>query len=306
MNGIDATRAVVAAHPEVGVLVLTMGEDDGTVLSALRAGARGYLRKGAEQDEIVRAVSTVHGGGVVFGASLAARIAEVLAPASRPERPFPGLTERETEVLDLIAAGRSTARSPRLCSSRPNDPQQHHQHPGQAPGHRPGRRHHPGPGRRAGAGMRAGRSEGGRGEDGEASGALGSGHGAHRRGEEPGEAGRPDPFERFVELSTKVISRAPFFAVVVAVVVIWAASYPLWKTTTKWELAIHTFGAVLSLLLLVLLENAGRRNTEAMQEKLNVIAEALAALMDSRAADDPRLREAVEDLREAVGLEERH
>jgi low affinity Fe/Cu permease len=115
-----------------------------------------------------------------------------------------------------------------------------------------------------------------------------------------------DPFERFVELSTKVISRAPFFAVVVAVVVIWAASYPLWKTTTKWELAIHTFGAVLSLLLLVLLENAGRRNTEAMQEKLNVIAEALAALMDSRAADDPRLREAVEDLREAVGLEERH
>ena len=115
-----------------------------------------------------------------------------------------------------------------------------------------------------------------------------------------------DPFERFVELSTKVISRAPFFAVVVAVLVIWAASYPLWKTTTKWELAIHTFGAVLSLLLLVLLENAGRRNTEAMQEKLNVIAEALAALMDSRAADDPRLREAVEDLREAVGLEELH
>ena len=115
-----------------------------------------------------------------------------------------------------------------------------------------------------------------------------------------------DPFERFVELSTKVISRAPFFAVVVAIVVIWAASYPLWKSTTKWELAIHTFCAVLSLLLLVLLENAGRRNTEAMQEKLNVIAEALAALMDSRAADDPDLREAVEDLREAVGLEERH
>jgi low affinity Fe/Cu permease len=115
-----------------------------------------------------------------------------------------------------------------------------------------------------------------------------------------------DPFERFVELSTKAISRAPFFAVVVAVVVIWAASYPLWSSPTKWELAIHTFGAVLSLLLLVLLENAGRRNTEAMQEKLNVIAEALAALMDSRAADDPALREAADDLRDAVGLEERH
>ena len=115
-----------------------------------------------------------------------------------------------------------------------------------------------------------------------------------------------DPFEKFVDVSTKLISRAPFFAVVVAVVVIWAASYPLWKSTTKWELAIHTFGGVLSLLLLVLLENAGRRNTEAMQEKLNVLAEALAALMESRVEEDPQLREAVDELREAVGLEERH
>ena len=115
-----------------------------------------------------------------------------------------------------------------------------------------------------------------------------------------------DPFEQFVELSTKLISRAAFFAVCVAVVVIWAASYPFWNSTTKWELAIHTFTAVLSLLLLVLLENAGRRHTESMQEKLNVLAEALAALMESRAADDPELHEAVKRLREAVGLEERH
>ncbi len=116
-----------------------------------------------------------------------------------------------------------------------------------------------------------------------------------------------DPFEKFVEISTKLISRAPFFAVVVAVVVVWAASYPLWKSTTKWELAIHTFGGVLSLLLLVLLENAGRRNTEAMQEKLNVLAEALAALMEAQLTDDSHeLREAIDDLREAVGLEERH
>ena len=107
VNGIEATRRVIAARPDVAVLVLTMGEDDGTVLTALRAGARGYLRKGAEQDEIARAIRTVHGGGVVFGASLAARIAEVLAPPAGPGRPFPQLTERETEVLDLIAAGRS-------------------------------------------------------------------------------------------------------------------------------------------------------------------------------------------------------
>lgn len=107
LNGIEATRRIVADHPGVGVLVLTMGEDDGTVLSALRAGARGYLRKGAEQDEIVAAIRTVHGGGVVFGASLAARIAEILTPAARPEKPFPELTERETEILDRIAAGRN-------------------------------------------------------------------------------------------------------------------------------------------------------------------------------------------------------
>ena len=109
VNGIEATRRIVAADGDVGILVITMGEDDGTVLSALRAGARGYLRKGAEQEEIVRAIVTVHGGGVVFGASLAARIAEVLAPAVRPERPFPELTERETEILDRIAAGRNNA-----------------------------------------------------------------------------------------------------------------------------------------------------------------------------------------------------
>lgn len=115
-----------------------------------------------------------------------------------------------------------------------------------------------------------------------------------------------NPFERFVEMSTKLISRAPFFAFCVAVVVVWAVSFPLWKTTTKWELAIHTFTSVLSLLLLVLLENAGRRSTEAMQEKLNVLAEGLSALMTSQAVDDPELREAAEKLREAVGLEERH
>ena len=117
----------------------------------------------------------------------------------------------------------------------------------------------------------------------------------------------PDPFEKFVDLSTSLISRAPFFAVVVAVVIVWAVSYPLWGSTTKWELAIHTFGGVLSLLLLVLLENAGRRNTEAMQEKLNVLAEAMAALMESQLQDDDaELREAIDDLREAVGLEARH
>ena len=120
------------------------------------------------------------------------------------------------------------------------------------------------------------------------------------------QADRPGPFERFVDAVNERVSRAPFFAVILVALLAWAVSYPLWKTTTKWELALHTGSSILSLLLLVLLENAGRRSEEAAQEKLNVLAEALAALMDSRAADDPELEEAVGKLREAVGLEERH
>ncbi|MDR7254655.1 low affinity Fe/Cu permease [Nocardioides sp. BE266] len=120
------------------------------------------------------------------------------------------------------------------------------------------------------------------------------------------QAARPNPFERFVDAVNDRVSRAPFFAVILVALVAWAVSYPLWKSTTKWELALHTGSSILSLLLLVLLENAGRRSEEAAQEKLNVLAEALAALMDSRADDDPDLREAVDKLRKAVGLEERH
>ncbi|TQS25303.1 response regulator transcription factor [Microbispora sp. KK1-11] len=111
MDGIEATRRILEKHPEIGVVVLTMSEEDGTVFDALRAGARGYLLKGAEPDEVVRAITTVAGGGVVFGAVLASRIADFLAP--RPQAggvsPFPALTAREHEVLDLVAAGLSNS-----------------------------------------------------------------------------------------------------------------------------------------------------------------------------------------------------
>jgi DNA-binding NarL/FixJ family response regulator len=108
LNGIEATRQLVASQPEVRVLVFTMGEEDGTVLAAMRAGARGYLVKGASQDEVARAISTVHAGGLVFGASLALRIADLLSGRTTPERSsFPQLTERELEILDLVAAGRN-------------------------------------------------------------------------------------------------------------------------------------------------------------------------------------------------------
>ena len=113
-------------------------------------------------------------------------------------------------------------------------------------------------------------------------------------------------FEKFVEAVNQRVSRAPFFVVILAILLMWAASKPLWSSTTKWELALHTGSAILSLLLLVLLENAGRRAEEAAQEKLNCIAEALSALMTSRASDDPELEEPVRKLREAIGLEERH
>jgi low affinity Fe/Cu permease len=115
-----------------------------------------------------------------------------------------------------------------------------------------------------------------------------------------------DPFEKFVEAANQLVSRGPFFMVIIVALVLWAVSYPLWSSTSKWELALHTGSAILSLLLLVLLENAGRRSQEAIQEKLNVVAEALADLMTSSAADDPELAESVEKLREAIALEERH
>jgi DNA-binding NarL/FixJ family response regulator len=108
LNGVEATRALAADAPEIGILVLTMSEDDGTVFAAVRAGARGYLVKGAEQEEIVRAITTVAAGGAVFGATLALRIAEFFAggPAG-PAAAFPQLTSREREILELLAAGRS-------------------------------------------------------------------------------------------------------------------------------------------------------------------------------------------------------
>ena len=114
------------------------------------------------------------------------------------------------------------------------------------------------------------------------------------------------PFERFVGHVHRLVSRGPFFVVILAALVVWALSKPLWGSTTPWELGLHTGSAILSLLLLVLLENSSRRAEEAAQEKLNVLAEGLASLMDHHAADSEELREAVRRLRDAVGLEERH
>lgn len=122
----------------------------------------------------------------------------------------------------------------------------------------------------------------------------------------PHQDDRRSPFDRFVEYAYQRASRAPFFFVCAAIVLAWLVSVPLWVNLKAWQVAIHTVASVLSLLLLVLLENASRRGEEAVQEKLNVIAAGLADLMSSRANEDPALVEAVERLRDSVGLEERH
>lgn len=113
-------------------------------------------------------------------------------------------------------------------------------------------------------------------------------------------------FDRFVQAAYLRVSQAPFFLVCTGIVVVWLVSLPLWANLKEWQTVIHTVASVLTLLLVVLLENAGRRAEEASQEKLNVIVEALSDLMASEARNDPNLRDAAERLRQAVGLEERH
>lgn len=128
----------------------------------------------------------------------------------------------------------------------------------------------------------------------------------HRPAEDALEGGDRSAFDGFVRAAYLLVSRAPFFFVCMLVVVVWLVSLPLWVDLKAWQVAIHTVASVMTLLLLALLENASRRSEEAAQEKLNVLAEALAALMASRALEDPELEQAVDKLRDAVSLEERH
>ncbi|GAA4570168.1 response regulator [Planotetraspora kaengkrachanensis] len=112
VSGVEATRSILRVAPATRVLVLTMFEDDESVFAAMRAGASGYLVKGAEQEEIVRSIRSVAAGQAVFGPTVARRIIDFFAGGGRnatPAEPFPELTGREREVLDLIAAGHSNA-----------------------------------------------------------------------------------------------------------------------------------------------------------------------------------------------------
>jgi DNA-binding NarL/FixJ family response regulator len=110
MSGIDATRQIVGTSPHIGVLVVTMFDADESVFAAMKAGARGYVLKGAGHDEILRAVRAVAGGEAIFGSALAKRLIGYFSTSGGVSAvPFGNLTQREREVLDKVAAGRSNA-----------------------------------------------------------------------------------------------------------------------------------------------------------------------------------------------------
>jgi DNA-binding NarL/FixJ family response regulator len=107
VNGIQATRQIVNKHPNIGVIVVTMYKDDDSVFAAMRAGARGYILKGADQEEMLRAIRAVARGEALFGPEIAARLVKFFSSPQSDLSPqaFPELTAREREVLDLIAKG---------------------------------------------------------------------------------------------------------------------------------------------------------------------------------------------------------
>ncbi|MDF2975736.1 MAG: two-component system response regulator [Actinomycetospora sp.] len=107
-DGVTAATEVLRAAPSVAVLMLTMFDDDDTVFAAMRAGAHGYLLKGATQQEIVRGIHAVAAGEAIFGPGVARRVLGLVGGPERSAEPFPELTRRERQVLELLAAGRTT------------------------------------------------------------------------------------------------------------------------------------------------------------------------------------------------------
>jgi DNA-binding NarL/FixJ family response regulator len=108
-SGIEATRRIVHTSPNIRILMVTMFEDDASVFAALRAGARGYILKDADEDEILRAIRAVGAGEAIFSPTIAQRLIDFFAAPfpSIPAQIFPELTEREREILGLIAHGHS-------------------------------------------------------------------------------------------------------------------------------------------------------------------------------------------------------
>lgn len=109
VNGVEATRRILQAHPQTGVLIVTMFEDTDSLLATMRAGARGYILKDADEDELIRSIQAVAKGEALFGPPLARRLLQYISRVtpSAGREAFPELTEREREVLALLAQGLS-------------------------------------------------------------------------------------------------------------------------------------------------------------------------------------------------------
>jgi len=127
LNGIEATRRIVQASPHIALLVLTMLEDDDSVFGTMRAGARGYLLKGAGKAEVLRAITVVAHGEAIFSPPIAQRLMQYFANMRPviPQQAFPELTEREREVLALIVDGKSNAQLAELLSLSPKTVSNH-------------------------------------------------------------------------------------------------------------------------------------------------------------------------------------
>jgi DNA-binding NarL/FixJ family response regulator len=128
LSGIEATRAIAERVPQVAVLVVTMHEDDDSLLAAMRAGARGYLLKGAGREDLLRALRAVAAGDAIFGPGIAQRVAARFsagAGAAPLPAAFAELTQREHEVLALIAAGRSNTEIARTLVVAPKTVRNH-------------------------------------------------------------------------------------------------------------------------------------------------------------------------------------
>ncbi len=111
VNGIEATRRIVRESPHIRILIVTMFEDDASVFTAMRAGARGYVLKDAEKVEMLRAIRAVGSGEAIFSPAIATRLIDFFTAPRAIAAPgaFPELTEREREILDLIAQGKSNS-----------------------------------------------------------------------------------------------------------------------------------------------------------------------------------------------------